>query len=78
MQTSSQTRQASLELPPDLTPPEPEFCTAALGSQVMAYGWKCDHLGILAFGDTRVEARQNWLQSITAEIAADPTSLQLQ
>lgn len=46
--------------------PTPEFVTAdtAWG---MAYGWKCEALGVMVFGETKVEALGKWKEAYTAE-----------
>jgi len=46
--------------------PTPEFVTAKT-SWGMAYGWRCEAHGVLAFGDTKVEALANWKEAYTAE-----------
>jgi hypothetical protein len=47
--------------------PSPEFVTAEIDDRLTVYGWKIDHLGILAYGDTKLECAQNWQNSYDEE-----------
>lgn len=48
-------------------PPVPEFRTAAVKGGI-AYGWRCEAEGILAYGDSKREAQANWVESYKGEL----------
>jgi len=50
-------------------PPTPEFVTAEIIGKpnLTVYGWKCLAHGILAYGNTAVEAQDTWLNNYQAE-----------
>lgn len=53
-----------------ITPPEPDFVTTERGSDVL-YAWRCDAMGIIAYGNTKIQAKINWLEAYRDEKAAE-------
>lgn len=49
-------------------PPVPEFRTAQVPGGT-AYGWRCEAEGILAYGDSKLEAQANWTKSYKDEMS---------
>lgn len=46
--------------------PKPEFRTAP-SDKGTAYGWRCDALGVIAYGNTEAEAQAKWVEAYAEE-----------
>lgn len=49
-----------------VTSPDPILVIVAVPSG-MAYGWKCDKLGISVYGDSKAGAIANWREAVQSE-----------
>lgn len=43
--------------------PEAVMSFVSNGKNTTAYAWKCDYNGIMALGDTQIDAQNNWLEA---------------